>query len=69
MVILIDPSDEELFKSVKIIADSGWTDEGEEDNLINLLESKNRTIEIIEDMDNQDNICIKFPRKKKFGLF
>lgn len=69
MVVLIDPSDRELFKLMKLIVDSNWDNEPEEDNLIIQLESKRRMIEIIEDENNKDNLFISFPKKKKFGIF
>jgi len=69
LVVLIDPSDRELFKLMKLIVDSNWDNEPEEDNLIIQLESKRRMIEIIEDENNKDNLFISFPKKKKFGIF
>jgi hypothetical protein len=54
---------------MKLIVDSNWDNEPEEDNLIIQLESKRRMIEIIEDENNKDNLFISFPKKKKFGIF
>ncbi|HTH23223.1 MAG TPA: hypothetical protein VL854_13475 [Nitrososphaeraceae archaeon] len=68
MVILIDPSDQELFLLMKAIADSeDGNIEAEHSVLMKLIEEKGRRIQV--DYFNDDNIRISFPKKKRFGIF
>jgi len=68
MVILIDPSDEQLFVLMKAISDSGYEDIEEEHTLLmKLIEQKGRKIQI--DYQGENDIRISFPKKKKLGIF
>jgi len=68
MVILIDPSDRELYTLMKAIADSGYENvDFEHAVLMKMLEEQGRTIHI--DYVNENNMRITFPKKKKFGIF
>ena len=68
MVILIDPSDEQLYHLMKAIADSGYENvETEHSILMKLIEQKGRKIQI--DYQGENDIHISFPKKKKLGIF
>lgn len=69
MPVVIDDSDRELFLLAKQIEDSDYENcEIETTVLINMLKEKGREIEMYID-EETESVYIKFPKKKRFGLF
>ena len=69
MPVVIDDSDRELFLLAKQIEDSDYENcEMETTVLINMLREKGREIEMYID-EETESVYIKFPKKKRFGLF
>ena len=69
MPVVIDDSDRELFLLAKQIEDSDYENcEVETTVLINMLREKGREIEMYID-EETESVYIKFPKKKRFGLF
>jgi hypothetical protein len=69
MTVIIDDSDRELFLLAKQIEDSDYENcDVETTVLINMLKEKGREIELLVD-EESESVFIKFPKKKRFGLF
>lgn len=69
MAVIIDDSDRELFLLAKQIEDSDYENcDVETTVLINMLREKGREIELLID-EERETTFIRFPKKKRFGLF